>query len=127
MLLVKNVCFFGIVEVITLKRQDNSDFLEIHLSAREVAERLHIALSTLNSWLQEDDGRPKHLQVFQFFRWRGSRRIWSQDGYRQFEEAVHQQSQGAGILARRCRAKAHSRNDTNAQAALEHVLQFPSR
>ena len=106
---------------------ENKDFLSdspqaYGLTVRTIAQRLGVAVSTLNTWLHEDDQRPAHLQVLQFHRWRGARRLWSEDGYRHLEEAIHRQSQ-SGVLARG-RKQPLILSDEADQDALERVLHF---
>ena len=106
---------------------ENNDFLSetpqvYSLTVRKVAQRLGVATSTLNSWLLADEQRPAHLQVLQFHRWRGGRRLWSEGGYGHLEEAIHRQSQ-SGVLARGRKQSLISADEAD-QDALERVLHF---
>jgi len=107
---------------------ENNDFLfdpnqTCDLSVKVVAQRLRIAVSTLNGWLLEDDQRPAHQQVFQFHRWRGARRYWSELGFRRLEEAIHRESR-SGVLARGRKRPSILTDETADQDALERVLHF---
>jgi hypothetical protein len=94
------------------------------LSAREVAIRLGTAVSTLNAWLAEDEMREQPCRLFDFHRWRGNKRMWSQEGFERLEMAIHRESQ-SGVLAggrTRERNRRESPPDPDAEAALEAVL-----
>ncbi len=91
------------------------------LGSEEIAERLGIALSTLNAWLRADQLRPEESQVFAFHRWRGRSRFWSELSFQKFELAIHRESQ-FGVLCSRRGAAVLSESDPDAADALAVVL-----
>ena len=94
------------------------------LSAREVAIRLGTAVSTLNAWLADDELREQSRRLFDFHRWRGNKRMWTDEGFEMLEMAIHRESQ-SGVLAggrTRERTRRESPPDPDADAALEAVL-----
>jgi hypothetical protein len=92
------------------------------LSAIEVAGRLGVAASTLNGWLAVDENRQRPL--FDFHRWRGNKRVWSEEGFQQLEAAIDSESRRGVLAGRRTRSKAKpmSPPDPDAEAALARVL-----
>jgi hypothetical protein len=92
------------------------------LTAREVADRLGTAVSTLNSWLAVDENREHAL--FNFHRWRGAKRVWTEEGFQKFEAAIDRESRRGVLASRRTRSKAKpmSPPDPDAEAALARVL-----
>jgi hypothetical protein len=93
------------------------------LEVKDVARRLDVAPSTLNGWLKEDENRPPGQRMFEFHRWRGRLRKWSEAGFRKLEMAIHRESQ-AGVLSG-SRIRRHtvvSPPDLDAEAALNEVL-----
>lgn len=98
------------------------------LKSREVADRLCVAHSTLNSWLKEDEAREGADQQFKFHRWVGNRRRWSEEGYRLLEIAVHRESENGVLSSMQARAKSSkSAADPDAEASLAEVLEKKSR
>jgi hypothetical protein len=92
------------------------------LDVKDVARRLDIAPSTLNGWLKEDEGRAPAERVFEFHRWRGRLRKWSEAGCRKLEVAIHRESQAGVLSGPRIRRTAASPPDPDAEAALDKVL-----
>jgi hypothetical protein len=92
------------------------------LSAIEVAARLGVAASTLNGWLAVDENRQNPL--FDFHRWRGNKRVWSEEGFGQLEAAIDRESRRGVLSGQRTRSKAKptSPPDPDAEAALARVL-----
>ena len=92
------------------------------LSAIEVAGRLGVAASTLNGWLAVDENRQHPL--VDFHRWRGNKRVWSEEGFQQLEAAIDRESRRGVLSGQRTRAKAKpmSPPDPDAEAALARVL-----
>jgi hypothetical protein len=92
------------------------------LSAIEVAGRLGVAASTLNGWLAIDENRQQPL--FDFHRWRGNKRVWSEEGFRLLEAAIDRESRRGVLSGQRIRSKAKpmSPPDPDAEAALARVL-----
>jgi hypothetical protein len=94
------------------------------LDVTQVAARLDVALATLKGWLTEDHERDPAARRFDFHRWRGRNRKWSEEGYQKLEMAIHHESQ-SGVLSRwrtREKTKAESPPDPDAEAALAEVL-----
>jgi hypothetical protein len=90
----------------------------------EAATRLGTAVSTLNTWLADDASRAPTARAFDFHRWRGNKRVWSEEGFQKLEMAIHRESE-SGVLAggrTRERARHESPPDPDAAAALEEVL-----
>ena len=90
----------------------------------EVAARLAVAQATLKGWLADDQERPAPDRVFDFHRWRGRNRKWTEEGFQHLEAAIHRESQ-IGVLARwRTREKSNmdSPPDPDAEAAMREVL-----
>ena|ERR1700738_1758134 len=97
---------------------------QLLLDVVEVATRLGVATTTLKSWLVDDQDRPASDRVFEFHRWRGRNRKWTEEGFLQLESAIHRESQ-SGVLARwrsRDKSKPESPADPDAAAALLEVL-----
>jgi hypothetical protein len=95
------------------------------LGIRQIAPRLHVAASTLAGWLRDDYRRPESHRVFEFHRWRGKNRFWSEESFRKFEMAIHRESQHGGVLAGSRSRTSNSRSsapDPDAEASLEKVL-----
>lgn len=93
------------------------------MTASDVAAALGTAVSTLNSWLSGDELREPTRRCFDFHRWRGNRRVWSEEGFQLLETAIHRESQLGGVLAGgRRRQKHESPSDPDAEAALAEVL-----
>jgi hypothetical protein len=104
--------------------QPNSSDADSQLGVVEVAARLDVAPATLKGWLAEDQERDPAMRKFDFHRWRGRSRKWSEVGFRKLEMAIHQESQD-GVLARwrtRGKAKMESPPDPDAEASLAEVL-----
>jgi hypothetical protein len=103
---------------------DLSDFQHVcDLEVKDVARRLDVAPSTLNGWLKDDEGRPPEQRVFEFHRWRGRLRKWSEAGFRKLETAIHRESQGGVLSGSRIhRGSTASPPDPDAEAALGEVL-----
>jgi hypothetical protein len=94
------------------------------LDTGEIAERLNVAMSTLSGWLRADQARRPEDRVFDFHRWRGRSRYWSEEGFQKLEMAIHRESQ-VGVLARwRTRRSDDllSPPDPDADASLDQVL-----
>jgi hypothetical protein len=94
------------------------------LGIAEVAQRLNVAASTLGGWLRADQERLPERRVFEFHRWRGRSRFWSEESFRQLERAIHRESQN-GVLAGWRTRKSGGRlspADPDAEASLEKVL-----
>jgi hypothetical protein len=94
------------------------------LDVMQVAKRLDVAPTTLKGWLAEDQDRDPATRKFDFHRWRGRSRKWTEKGFRKLEMAIHQESQ-TGVLARwrtREKTKTGSPPDPDAEAALAEVL-----
>jgi hypothetical protein len=93
------------------------------ITAKQAALRLGTATSTLNGWLAEDDARDPDRRLFEFHRWRGNKRIWSEDGFVKLELAIHRESQDGVLSGARLRAKSNrSPADPDADQALADVL-----
>jgi hypothetical protein len=93
------------------------------LEVKEVARRLDVALSTLNGWLKDDESRAVERRVFEFHRWRGRVRKWSENGFRKLEIAIHLESQNGVLSGSRIRRETvGSASDPDAEAALDEVL-----
>jgi hypothetical protein len=94
----------------------------VSLTAREVADRLGMAVSTLNGWLAVDENREHAL--LNFHRWRGAKRVWSEEGFQQLEAAIDRESRRGVLAGQRTRSKAKptSPPDPDAEAALARVL-----
>jgi hypothetical protein len=92
------------------------------LTAVAVAARLGVAVSTLNSWLADDENRQQPL--FYFHRWRGNKRVWSEEGFQKLETAIDRESRYGALSGRltRSKAKTLSPPDPDAEAALAQVL-----
>jgi hypothetical protein len=92
------------------------------MTAIEVAARLGMAVSTLNGWLAVDENRQHAL--FDFHRWRGNKRVWSEEGFQKLEAAIDRESRRGVLAGRRTRSKAKplSPPDPDAEAALAQVL-----
>jgi hypothetical protein len=92
------------------------------LTAIEVAKRLGLAVSTLNGWLAVDENRQHAL--FDFHRWRGKKRVWSEEGFQQLEDAIDRESRRGVLSGQRARSKTRplSPPDPDAEAALARVL-----
>jgi hypothetical protein len=108
------------------KSLDSSNLEENNkiITAGEAAARLGTAISTLNSWLADDGSRGPTERMFDFHRWRGNKRVWSEEGFQKLEMAIHRESEN-GILAggrTRQRTRHESPPDPDAKAALEDVL-----
>jgi hypothetical protein len=98
---------------------------EYVLGIKTVAARLHVAVSTLNGWLREDYRRPEAFRLFEFHRWRGKNRFWSEKSFLRLEMAIHCESQHGGVLAGSRSRTSNSRAsapDPDAEASLEKVL-----
>jgi hypothetical protein len=94
------------------------------ITAAEAAARLGTAVSTLNAWLADDGSRGPAERLFDFHRWRGNKRVWSEEGFLKLEMAIHLESEN-GVLAggrTRERTREISPSDPDAAAALEEVL-----
>jgi hypothetical protein len=94
------------------------------LDVVEVAARLDVAPATLKGWLAEDHERNPAMRKFDFHRWRGRSRKWTEDSFLKLEMAIHQESQ-TGVLARwrtREKTKTESPPDPDAEASLAEVL-----
>jgi hypothetical protein len=94
------------------------------LDVKTVAERLGVAASTLNSWLKDDEVRPISERVFDFHRWRGRVRRWSEEGFLSLEMAIHHESESGVLSGGRTREKVRHESplDPDAEAALREVL-----
>jgi hypothetical protein len=94
------------------------------LDVAEVAARLDVAPATLKGWLSEDQDRDPADRKFDFHRWRGRRRKWTEAGFRKLELAIHEESQTGVLSGWRTREKtrAVSPADPDAEAALAEVL-----
>ena len=95
------------------------------LDVTEVATRLDVAPATLKGWLADDQEREPAERKFDFHRWRGRNRKWTQEGFRKLEFAIHQESQNGVLSGWRTRKKnpnAESPPDPDAYAALAEVL-----
>jgi hypothetical protein len=108
------------------KSLDSSDYdANIRVfTAGEAASRLGTAVSTLNTWLADDGNRGPTERVFDFHRWRGNKRVWSEEGFQKLEMAIHRESEN-GILAggrTRGRTRHESPSDPDAEAALAEIL-----
>jgi hypothetical protein len=109
-----------------MRMQPNSCDAEAQhtLDVAQVAARLDVAPATLKGWLSEDHERDPAKRKFDFHRWRGRRRKWTEEGFRKLELAIHQESQN-GVLSRwrtREKTKTESPPDPDAEAALAEVL-----
>jgi hypothetical protein len=93
-------------------------------TAREVAIRLGTAVSTLNAWLADDEMRAQSHRLFEFHRWRGNKRMWTEEGFERLEMAIHSESQCGVLAGGRTREKngRASPPDPDAEVALETVL-----
>jgi hypothetical protein len=94
------------------------------ITAGEAAARLGTAVATLNNWLADDARRGPTARLFDFHRWRGNKRVWSEEGFQKLEMAIHRESEN-GVLAggrTRERTRRESPPDPDAEAALEEVL-----
>jgi hypothetical protein len=101
--------------------QDRKSF---DLDTQEVARRLGVAVSTLNFWLRADHERHPSRRIFDFHRYRGRKRFWSEESFELLEAAIHRESQD-GVLApgRKHRTDYQkSESDPDAEAALRSVL-----
>lgn len=93
------------------------------LEVKDVAHRLGVAVSTLNAWLKEDEGRDSEARVFAFHRRRGRIRRWSEKGYLALEAAIHRESEnGILSLSRNRNDLRGSPSEAEAEAALAEVL-----
>jgi hypothetical protein len=93
------------------------------LQARNVAARLSVAQSTLNTWLKENEARDPSSRFFRFPRLVGNRRGWSEDGYRNLERAIFAQSENGVLSIARSRARTvASPADSEAEASLAEIL-----
>jgi hypothetical protein len=94
------------------------------LDVKTVAERLGVAVSTLNSWLKDDELRPVDGRVFEFHRWRGRVRRWTEEGFLSLETAIHRESAVGVLSGGRAREKVRRESpaDPDAEAALRDVL-----
>jgi hypothetical protein len=94
------------------------------LDVKEVAKRLGVAVSTLNAWLKDDEHRPVDERAFDFHRWRGRVRRWSEEGFQSLEMAIHRESENGVLSAFRTgrRVTTVSPPDPDAETALREVL-----
>lgn len=92
------------------------------LTASEVADRLGVALSTLNGWLRDDEQRPEPLQVFSFHRYRGRSRFWSEGSFQRLEYAIHQESRFGALRPQPKKTAPSSEADPDAEDALARVI-----
>ncbi|SDO48159.1 hypothetical protein SAMN05444050_4243 [Afipia sp. GAS231] len=94
------------------------------MDVAQTAARLDVSPATLKGWLAEDQDRDPEKRKFDFHRWRGRRRKWTEEGFRKLELAIHEESQ-TGVLSKwrtREKTKAESPPDPDAEAALAEVL-----
>lgn len=109
--------------MIDLQLNSSETVRQFRLGIKDVASRLSIATSTLNTWLKEDEDREAKHQCLKFHRWVGNRRKWSEQGYQLLELAVHAQSESGVLSSSRLRAKSPtSPADPDAEASLAEVL-----
>ena len=91
---------------------------------KAAAERLGVALSTLQDWLLKDEKRRTEERRFGFDRMRGQMRVWTEDGFAALEEAIDRESRD-GVLSRWRTRKADidgSTRDEAARQAMDAVL-----
>jgi hypothetical protein len=103
-------------------KMPSGSFDRYGLGAAEVADRLGIALSTLNGWLKADEQRPESMQVFAFHRCRGRSRLWSETSFQKLDLAIHQESKNGVLRSRQSNIDTGSEADPDAEDALARVI-----
>jgi hypothetical protein len=109
---------------IRLQPNSSDNATQQALDVAQAAARLDVSPATLKGWLAEDQDRDPENRKFDFHRWRGRSRKWTEEGFRKLELAIHEESQ-TGVLSRwrtRGKTKAESPPDPDAEAALAEVL-----
>jgi hypothetical protein len=112
-----------------MKSLDSSDIDRRTITAMEAATRLGTAVSTLNSWLADDASRGPAERVLDFHRWRGNKRVWSEEAFQKLEMAIHRESENGVLAGGRTRERVwrESPPDPDAEAALAEVLSNKGR
>jgi hypothetical protein len=97
------------------------------LTARAVAGRLGVSLSTLNGWLATDQGREPADRRFTHHCYRGRKRLWTEEAFNKLEAAVERESEPGGVLGRwrsDCAPSTVTVSCANAGDALTQVLNW---